>query len=102
MEDKNFYYKKDRLSQLRGFCAVVENECSIAKASKKLCLTSSAISKQISSLEKDMNIILFNRTNNNRIVITKTGEEFYKDSFKKLKGIENLFLKFKNCKINKI
>ena len=39
----SFYYKRDRLNQLRGFCAVVQNDCSLIKASEKFFKTISYI-----------------------------------------------------------
>lgn len=46
-------YKKNKLEQLKGFCAVVD--CgSIAEASKRLHLSESSVSLQVSSLEQDI------------------------------------------------
>ena len=50
MKDKNFYYKKDRLNQLRGFCAVVQSG-SVNKAAKIVGVEPTAVSKQVKALE---------------------------------------------------
>jgi len=52
----------------------VAKEGSITKVSAKLYLTQQAVSKQIQSIEKDLNLKLFNRANNS-IVLTKDGQE---------------------------
>jgi LysR family transcriptional regulator for bpeEF and oprC len=48
-------YKKNKLDQLKGFCAVVEFGA-IVEAAKKLHISESSISTQISSLERDLKI----------------------------------------------
>lgn len=55
-----YWYKKNKLQQLRGFCAVIE-EGSVLKAAKKLNIAQSSVSLQISSLERDLKIKLFKR-----------------------------------------
>ena len=61
--DNYFYYKKDRLNQLRGFCTTVRCDCSQAKAARKLNVEPATINKQISSLERDLEVKLFDRKN---------------------------------------
>lgn len=87
----SFYYKKDRLNQLRGFCAVVQNDCSLIKASEKLGLEKPAISKQISALERDLGIELFDRSKHKTIKLTTTGYNFYKLAVNALNEIDGLF-----------
>ncbi|MFC1659213.1 LysR family transcriptional regulator [Pseudomonadota bacterium] len=63
-EIKQFYYKKSRLQQYRGFCSLVQLGTT-EKASAKMGLTPSAITMQIKSLEEDLNTKLFTRTISN-------------------------------------
>ena len=72
-----FNYKKSKFEKLKGFCLVVENEDSIAKASKKSSQTPSTISKQISSLEQDLGYKLFDRIKN-KLYLNEKGKEYYK------------------------
>lgn len=96
----SFYYKKDRLNQLRGFCAVVQNDCSLIKASEKLGLEKPAISKQISALERDLGIELFDRSKHKTLVLTKEGRLFYDEAIIDLNSIDSLFSNF-NEKVKK-
>ena len=104
----SFYYKRDRLNQLRGFCAVVQNDCSLIKASEKLGLEKPAISKQISALERDLGIELFNRKGK-ILKLNENGKSFYELSQPSLEQIDGIFKSFtkaleysgfKNIKIN--
>ena len=89
---KQFYYKKNRLQQIRGFCYVVQTG-SISKCAEKLCLTQGAITLQIQSLERDLGIKLFERKGN-RIKLTKNGETFYAHAISSLQKMESLFESF--------
>lgn len=101
MKDNNrFYYKKNRLQQIRGFCATVQCGCSIRKASMILGIEHSTISLQIKSLEKDLNTELFERSKNNKMTLTKNGDLFYKKAIIHLQGIDSLFEYF-NSNIEK-
>lgn len=90
-KEKNFYYKKDRLNQLRGFCVTVQNECSIKKASERTGIESATISRQISALERDINISLFDRSVHRKLTLTSEGQIFYNDAVTKLQAIDGLF-----------
>ena len=90
-----FYYKKDRLNQIRGFCAVVQNGCSATKASKVLHLEPATIGQQIKSLETEFGTEFFDRKYTNKLVITDAGIKFYKMSIPIIDGIDNMFLNFK-------
>ena len=57
---KQFYYKKNRLQQLRGFCYAAQMG-SMLKCANKMGLTQGAITLQIQSLERDLGIKLFER-----------------------------------------
>lgn len=87
-----FYYKDNKLKQLKGFVAVVRH-LSIKKAAEELNLTHGAVSTQISSLEKQLGCNLFIR-NNNKIKLTKAGKQFYVMAVEKLQGVDDLYKEF--------
>ena len=97
----DFYYKKDRLNQLRGFCSTVKNN-SIVKASKEIGVEPGTISKQIRALERDLKTNLFDReTKKQRLIITDKGREFYKVAIEALQNIDSVFNYFKDGNIAK-
>ncbi|MGN1183225.1 MAG: LysR family transcriptional regulator [Faecalibacillus sp.] len=73
-------------NQLECFIAVAEN-LNFSKASKKLHISQPAISHQINSLENELNILLFSRTNKN-VELTNAGIQFMPEAIKIL-DIEN-------------
>jgi len=75
---------------------VVQNGCSIAKSAHKLCLEPTTISKQIKALERDLGVVLFDRSQPHKLVLTNRGELFYKMAVEQLQGIDNLFNNFNN------
>ncbi len=62
------------LDQLKYFLAIY-NLKSFSKASEELCISQSSISKQIKSLENELNITLFKRTTRS-LIITPQAEKF--------------------------
>ncbi|MFC1659015.1 LysR family transcriptional regulator [Pseudomonadota bacterium] len=84
-----FYYKKSRIQQLKGFCYTVQFG-SVTKASEHMGLSTTAVTFQIQSLEEDLDIKLFERIGN-RLVITKKGRAFYNLAIVQLQGIDSLF-----------
>ncbi|MDD2839994.1 MAG: LysR family transcriptional regulator [Rickettsiales bacterium] len=94
VREKDFYYKKDRLNQLRGFCATVQNGSSIANAARATGLEAATISRQISALERDIKIPLFDRSKLKRLRLTEEGRVFYEDAVLKLQGIDSLFIDY--------
>ncbi len=89
----NFYYKNNRLQQLRGFCYAAQFG-NISKAAERMNLTHSTVSIQIKTLEEDFKIKLFERNGPN-IKITTDGERLLKLSLPYIEGIDNLQLEFK-------
>ncbi|MFC1659712.1 LysR family transcriptional regulator [Pseudomonadota bacterium] len=89
---KQFYYKKSRLQQLRGFCYTVQLG-SVTKASKHMGLGTTAVTLQIQTLEKDLKVKLFERAGN-RLSITKKGKAFYDLAIVQLQGVDGLFETF--------
>ncbi|MCE3255026.1 MAG: LysR family transcriptional regulator [Rickettsiaceae bacterium] len=89
---KQFYYKNNRLQQLRGFYYSVQTG-SISKAAEKIGLTQSAVTLQIQSLERDLKTQLFDR-NKKKIEITEAGKILYSCSIPYIQGIDDLFKSF--------
>ncbi len=89
---RQFYYKKNRLQQVRGFCYVVQTG-SMLKCAEKMGLTPGAITLQIQSLERDLKIKLFERSGK-EIKLTKNGKMFYDYAISSLQKMESLFENF--------
>ena len=89
---QQFYYKKNRFQQIKGFCTTVQTG-SMSKSAEKMGLTPSAITLQIQSLERDLGIKLFE---NDRSNLTDEGKMFYSYSIPYVQGLENLFENFGN------
>lgn len=96
---KQFYYKKNRFQQVRGFCYVVQTG-SISKCAEKMGLTQGAITLQIQSLERDLKIKLFDR-NGKEMKLTKAGKMFYDHAVSSLQKMESLFESFSNINSEK-
>lgn len=93
-KSNSFYYKKDRLNQLRGFCAFVQSKCSTIKASKMLGMEQPAISKQINALERDLGVKLFDRTRYKRLQLTAIGNRLYERAYKIVNQTDTLYEEF--------
>jgi DNA-binding transcriptional LysR family regulator len=89
---KQFHYKRNRLQQIKGFCYTVQAG-SMAKSAKKMGLTSSTITLQIQSLERDLGTKLFTR-DSKKIKLTPEGRMFYNYSISYVQGMEDLFENF--------
>lgn len=87
-----FYYKKSRLQQLKGFYYVYQTG-SISGAAEQMGLGISTITTQIKSLEKDLNIILFDRIKN-RLIPTKDADLLYKMAVPVIHSSDSLFKTF--------
>jgi len=94
MSDKieQFYYKKSRIQQLKGFCYTVQKG-NAKLAAEKMGLDPSAVSLQIKALEGDLGVKLFDRQGK-RLVLNKKGKAFYEKAIKILQGIDGLFEDF--------
>lgn len=88
----SFYYKNNRLQQIRGFINVVQYG-GITKAAEQMNLTQSAVSCQIATLEKDLKLKLFKKVGT-KLILTAKGERFYNMSVSYVYGMENLFENF--------
>ncbi|MFC1659337.1 LysR substrate-binding domain-containing protein [Pseudomonadota bacterium] len=87
-----FYYKKSRLQQLKGFCYTYQ-EKSVTKASERMGLGVATVTIQIKSLEEDLNTELFKRVKN-KLIPTEKGDMFYKMALPIIQSTDGLFRKF--------
>jgi DNA-binding transcriptional LysR family regulator len=95
---KQFYYKKNCLQQLKGFCNAAQSS-NFSKAAHKMGLSQSAITLQIQSLERDLKTKLFDR-DKKRIKLNRDGEIFYEMISYHLNGIESSYQEFIKKKNN--
>lgn len=77
-----------KLTQLLYFKAVAETG-SVSRAAKKLYVTAPAVSIGISNLEKDLGVVLFDRTSN-RITLTEQGRSYYESVNKILEDLSEV------------
>lgn len=86
--DTQLYYKNNRLKQLRAFYQVVR--CgSISKAAEKLFLSQPSVSLQIQALEREMEVVLFERRGPH-LKLTPEGEVLFQLSEPLVDGIDKL------------
>ncbi len=90
-----FYYKNNRLQQIRGFCNTVTYG-SLSKAAKIMNLTQSSISLQIKTLERDLDTSLIKRSKKNtkRFELTEDGKILYEMGIEVVNGADELCDKF--------
>ena len=91
-KNAQFYYKNNRLQQLRGFCYAAQFG-NITRAGEHMGLAQSTVSLQIKSLEDELNVKLFQR-NGPRIVLTRDGEDLLNLALPHVDGVENICEKF--------
>ena len=94
----DFYYKRNRIQQIRGFITVVQNR-TFVKASEVLRVSQSSVFSQVKSLENKLGIVLFRKQGRN-VVLTEEGQKFYDQSLPILNSIDNLYEDFINNEIN--
>lgn len=83
-----FFYKSNRLQQLRGFvCAAQVGN--ISKAARTLKVSPATVSVQVKSLERDLGVELFTRTGP-KIVLTSAGQRLLEVSLPFVEGLEEL------------
>ena len=88
MTTRRFYYKQNRLKQLRAFCHAVRT-LSISKAAERMHLSQPSVSLQIKALEQEMNTVLFERRGP-RISLTPEGRALYELASPLVEGIDSL------------
>lgn len=87
-QNTNFYYKKNRLKQLRAFQQVVRTR-SVTLAAEKLFLSQPSVSLQLQALEREMGVILFERSGSS-MKLTPQGEMLYHIAQPLIEGIDKL------------
>jgi len=87
-----FYYKKSRIQQLKGFCFTIKYG-TIIKASEIMHLDPSTVVAQIKSLEADLHVKLFKKEGRN-IIPTKKALKFYEEAIKLVELSDNIFSDF--------
>ncbi len=93
-ESTRFYYKGNRLKQLRAFCYAVKFG-TVARAAESLFLSSSSVSLQLSALESDFGARLLERTRP-RLTLTADGQSLYDLARPLVEGMENLDHQFRS------
>jgi DNA-binding transcriptional LysR family regulator len=83
-----FYYKQNRLKQLRAFCYTAQLK-SMSRAAEQMFLSQPSISLLIQSLEKDLEQKLFLRKGP-RITLTAEGSTLFEMSLPLVEGLETL------------
>jgi len=83
-----FYYKQNRLKQLRAFCYAAQLK-SMSRAAEQMFLSQPSISLLIQSLEKDLGQKLFSRKGP-RIELTPEGATLFEMSLPLVEGLETL------------
>jgi DNA-binding transcriptional LysR family regulator len=91
-EPARFYYKGNRLKQLRAFCHAVKFG-SVARAAEALFLSAPSVSLQLSALEKELGARLLERTRP-RLALTAEGQTLYDLARPLVEGIETLEQQF--------
>jgi DNA-binding transcriptional LysR family regulator len=85
---RRFYYKQNRLKQLRAFCYAAQTQ-SISKAAERLFLSQPSVSLQVRALERELEITLFERKGP-RISLTPEGQVLYELALPLVDGIDHL------------
>ena len=85
---RRFYYKQNRLKQLRAFCHAVRAQ-SISKAADLMHLSQPSVSLRIRALEREMGTVLFERRGPS-ISLTPEGRALYELASPLVEGIDNL------------
>lgn len=88
MSASRHYYKQNRLQQLRGFCYAVQH-ASISRAAERMHLSQPSVSLQIQALEKELQVILFERKGPG-IRLTPEGRALYQLALPLIEGFDNL------------
>lgn len=83
-----FYYKQNRLKQLRAFCYAAQLK-SMSRAAEQMFLSQPSVSLLIQSLEKDLDQKLFVRKGP-RIELTSEGSTLFEMSLPLVEGLETL------------
>lgn len=83
-----FYYKGNRLKQLRAFCMSAKLG-TFSRAAEALFLSQPSISLQIGALERELGIHLIDR-GNRRVQLTREGQMLYDIALPLIEGLDGL------------
>jgi DNA-binding transcriptional LysR family regulator len=86
--DKQSYYKNNKLKQMRAFCEVVRTG-SVTLAAQHLFLSQPSVTLQIQALERELGVTLFERRGP-VLKLTPDGETLYTLAEPLVKGIDRL------------
>lgn len=89
-----FYYKGNRLKQLRAFCYTVKFG-TLSRAADALFLSQPSVSLQLGALEKELGIALIERRRR-RVALTPEGEVLYEMARPLIEGIDTIDEQFRN------
>jgi DNA-binding transcriptional LysR family regulator len=87
-EEKQSYYKNNRLKQMRAFCEVVRSG-SITVAAQKLFLSQPSVTLQIQAMERELEVTVFERRGP-VLKLTPDGEALYTLAKPLVDGIDSL------------
>jgi DNA-binding transcriptional LysR family regulator len=87
-EDKQSYYKNNRLKQMRAFCEVVRTG-SVTVAAQHLFLSQPSVTLQIQAMERELGVTVFERRGP-VLKLTPDGEALYALAEPLVKGIDGL------------
>jgi DNA-binding transcriptional LysR family regulator len=87
-----FYYKGNRLKQLRAFCAIAKLG-TLSRAADALFLSQPSISLQLSALEKELGARLIERRRR-RVALTREGQALYELALPLVEGLDSLDAQF--------
>lgn len=94
-ELQSFYYKKDKLAQLKGFCSVVQHNNSATQASKELGVQPGTVCRQVNTLQNDLGgLPLFERSLNRRSKLTDRGKKLYNKALQAVNMVDSIFYEF--------
>ncbi len=85
---ERFYYKQNRLKQLRAFCRAAQTH-SMSRAADQMALSQPSVSLLIQALEKDLKAQLFQR-HGPRIQLTVEGRALLEIALPLVEGLESL------------
>src|SRR5664279_3086893 len=87
-ENKQSYYKNNRLKQMRAFCEVVRSG-SITVAAQKLFLSQPSVTLQIQAMERELGVTVFERRGP-VLKLTPDGEALFMLAKPLVEGIDSL------------
>jgi DNA-binding transcriptional LysR family regulator len=88
-----FYYKGNRLKQLRAFCTIAKLG-TLSRAAEALFLSQPSVSLQLSALEKELGARLIERRRR-RVALTREGQALYDLALPLVEGLDSLDQQFR-------